>query len=116
MSLDTSVETLLAKLYPHLTSTNVSPKPLIIGLTGLQGSGKSTWASTIVKHLTDRYAKHAITVSLDDFYLTHDDLVALKQGSNKNKLLWTRGQPGTHDVQLAELFFQSLRGENDEGR
>ncbi|KAF2833589.1 P-loop containing nucleoside triphosphate hydrolase protein [Ophiobolus disseminans] len=85
-----------------------SSNPIILGISGLQGSGKSTWASKIVEILTSQYNLHTITISLDDLYKTHDDLIAQKEKDPNNKLYRTRGQPGTHDEQLAAHFFQEL--------
>jgi D-glycerate 3-kinase len=84
--------------------------PVIIGVTGLQGSGKSTWATGIVDTLQRKHNLPAIQVSLDDFYLPHDGLVELRARNPNNELLRTRGQPGTHDEELASSFFAQLRG------
>jgi D-glycerate 3-kinase len=86
-----------------------SQQCIMIGLTGLQGSGKSTWAMTLVEVLRQEYTLNAITVSLDDFYRTHEELVQLRKNSPANKLLLTRGQPGTHDERLAIDFFEVIR-------
>lgn len=90
-------------------------KPLILGLTGLQGSGKSTWSNIIVESLKKAYRLNAITVSLDDFYHTQKVLTSLRDATPVNKLYATRGQPGTHDEQLAHDFFQRVQaGANDD--
>lgn len=86
-----------------------SSRPIILGISGLQGSGKSTWAVGIVSLLSSHYSLRAITISLDDLYKTHDDLIAQRDNNPENKLYRTRGQPGTHDEQLAERFFASLK-------
>ncbi|PYI09592.1 P-loop containing nucleoside triphosphate hydrolase protein [Aspergillus sclerotiicarbonarius CBS 121057] len=82
--------------------------PFILALTGLQGSGKTTWTSGLVRLLNDKYNLRTINVSLDDFYLPHDDLVQLRESNPGNKLLQMRGQPGTHDTALARDFLDSL--------
>ena len=46
--------------------------PKIIGVSGSQGSGKSTFAGVVVEQLQMR-GFAAAAVSLDDFYLTHAD-------------------------------------------
>lgn len=115
-ALETNIRNVLSTLTPKLqTLHQTSPRPIILGITGLQGSGKSTWASLIVKLLTAEHNLSAITVSLDDFYKTHNDLVARRELDPDNKLYRTRGQPGTHDEKLAAQFFQDLqayRGES----
>lgn len=79
-----------------------------LGVTGLQGSGKSTWAATLATRLTEDFGYKVIALSLDDFYHDHDNLVRLRESDPSNMLLRTRGQPGSHDTQLANTFFSSL--------
>ncbi|KAK6003387.1 hypothetical protein QM012_009158 [Aureobasidium pullulans] len=96
----------------HLRQRNLeglNQEPFVLGLTGLQGSGKSTWANGIVRRLRETHALNAITISLDDLYKTHDDLLLVRKQNPHNRLLRTRGQPGTHDVQLARSFFDKIR-------
>lgn len=81
--------------------------PVIIGLTGLQGSGKSTWAAEMADVLRRRYRFKVVQLSLDDFYHGHDKLLELRRSGNK--LHKTRGQPGTHDEALARSFFDAIR-------
>ena len=70
----------------------VSPeqRPRIVGISGSQGSGKSTLANIVVEHLQG-YGLHAVTVSLDDFYLTKAQRIALSQAVHP--LLRTRVYP-----------------------
>lgn len=90
-------------------------KPFILGLTGLQGSGKSTWTTALYRALNDVYGLNTINLSIDDLYRDHAGLNRLQQNNPDNKLLRTRGQPGTHDEELASRFFESLRTVNSEG-
>ncbi|EON67166.1 hypothetical protein W97_06419 [Coniosporium apollinis CBS 100218] len=82
--------------------------PFVLALTGLQGSGKSTWASKIYQALKKEYNFKVIALSLDDLYLDHQGLVRTRESNPNNPLLRTRGQPGTHDDKLARSFFESL--------
>ena len=77
---------------------NVDKKTKIIGLTGGQGSGKST-ISNIFKIILDKgYGLNTVIFSIDDFYKTLNER---KQMSKKiNHLFLTRGVPGTHDTRL----------------
>jgi D-glycerate 3-kinase len=83
-------------------------RPFILALTGLQGSGKSTWTTALVQALNEQHKLRTINLSLDDLYLDHEDLVQLRNDNASNKLLQTRGQPGTHDTALAVTFFDGL--------
>ncbi len=93
----------------------LSNQPLIIGLAGAQGSGKSTLAAQMAQRLpavSERWrgagggdpaagaiaAPVAVTVSLDDFYLTRARRQAL--AAHVHPLFATRGPPGTHDLPL----------------
>ncbi|KAF2018077.1 P-loop containing nucleoside triphosphate hydrolase protein [Aaosphaeria arxii CBS 175.79] len=118
-NLDTNIRTVLSHILPTLTARLSSPNPntpIILGITGLQGSGKSTWASHIVSILSSPpYNLSTITISLDDLYKTHADLVARRDADPSNALYRTRGQPGTHEEELARRFFGELRAWDGEG-
>ena len=104
-----NVEKALDLIIPEIrTQLKSQRRPIVIGITGLQGSGTSTWAEAVVKVLSSKRHLKAISVSLDDFYKTHDDLITLRERNPNNRLLRTRGQPGTHDEHLAASFFASL--------
>lgn len=107
-----ALDTLLPKLKKQC---EISSEPIILGITGLQGSGKSTWAAKIVEILTSEHQLNTITVSLDDFYKTHSDLVSQRDQDPTNELYRVRGQPGTHDEQLAAKFFKDLKEYNGKG-
>ncbi len=88
---------------------DVARRPLVIGLCGAQGSGKSTVAAAVVEALTAS-GLAAATLSLDDLYLTRADRLAL--AASVHPLLATRGVPGTHETSLGLALFAALdRGE-----
>lgn len=78
----------------------------ILGISGLQGTGKSTLATQLVAAAGTRGLK-AETVSLDDFYLDRPERERLAR--EVHPLLATRGPPGTHDVALACATLDALR-------
>ncbi|CAO2648308.1 Nn.00g075750.m01.CDS01 [Neocucurbitaria sp. VM-36] len=113
-SMDISVRQVLEEFIPKFRERRQSlSRPIVLGITGLQGSGKSTVAAKIVQILSSEYHIHAITVSLDDFYKTHVDLIAQRDKDPTNKLYLTRGQPGTHDEGLAAEFFEKMKSQAD---
>lgn len=115
-TLESNIRRALDILLPKIKQQRAeSSKPIILGITGLQGSGKSTWASKIVEILTSEHQLHTVTVSLDDFYKTHDGLVSQREQNPNNRLYRVRGQPGTHDEQLAARFFRDLEVFNGDG-
>jgi D-glycerate 3-kinase len=72
--------------------------PLVVGLNGAQGSGKTTLASLIKLALDKFWGKKAAILSLDDFYLPKKARQALAR--SVHPLCATRGVPGTHDYRL----------------
>ena len=73
-------------------------RPTIVGLSGPQGSGKSTTAHRLASQLEGR-GLAVIVLSLDDFY--HPRAKRLELARKIHPLLVTRGVPGTHDLNLA---------------
>lgn len=115
LSADPKVSRILSFLNPLLRPSRDSPSiPFVLALSGIQGSGKSTLVSRLCASLRDT-GYRPISVSLDDFYLPASELVAAAQHEPYNKLLKQRGQPGTHDVRLANETFEKLRRINEPG-
>ena len=85
-------------------------KPLIIGLAGGQGSGKTTISSILTLILQKYFKLNVFKFSIDDFYKTRKDRKLLSK--NKHSLLMTRGVPGTHDIDLILNFFKKIKGKN----
>ncbi|KAI7853738.1 P-loop containing nucleoside triphosphate hydrolase protein [Circinella umbellata] len=85
-------------------------RPFIVGVSGCQGSGKTTLCDTLAHLLNDEttHNLNVVTFSLDDFYLTRNDQAKLASNNPNNKLLQVRGQPGSHDLQLAKTTFNNL--------
>ncbi|KAI3554209.1 D-glycerate 3-kinase [Colletotrichum abscissum] len=84
-----------------------STRPFIIGLNGVQGVGKTTLVRALADTLT-KLGHPTLVFSIDDLYLTHADQVALARSHPENLLIQQRGEPGTHDTQLARAFFDSI--------
>ena len=80
----------------------------VLGLSGAQGSGKSTFASMLNTVLSVAGLRSEV-LSLDDFYLTKQqrrELVAV------SPLLETRGVPGTHDLAACLAALSAFRNKN----
>jgi D-glycerate 3-kinase len=82
-----------------------SEAPLLVGLCGSQGSGKSTMAA-FLRALLDSQGLATAVLSIDDLYLDRDERIALSQ--TVHPLLRTRGVPGTHDVALGQSVIDAL--------
>ena len=79
--------------------------PLVLGLCGSQGSGKTTLAQALQAELSARGLSVAV-LSLDDLYLSSAERGRLAR--EVHPLLQTRGVPGTHDVDLGLDVIQQL--------
>jgi len=82
-------------------------RPLIIGLAGGQGSGKTTISSILTLILQKYFKLKVFKVSIDDFYKTRKDRKLLSK--KKHPLLMIRGVPGTHDIDLMLNFFKRVK-------
>lgn len=79
--------------------------PRLLGVSGGQGTGKSTLSASIA--LAARlFGKRAEVLSIDDLYRTRAERQALAR--DVHPLLATRGVPGTHDVALGQATFDRL--------
>ncbi|EAW20519.1 TDA10 family protein [Aspergillus fischeri NRRL 181] len=104
---------LLKRLEAHQARYGNDPSntpPFFLGLNGVQGAGKTVLVSILQSTLrAPPYSLPVVTISLDDFYLTHEQQQTLAKTFPSNPLLQHRGQPATHDLPLAEKVFESLR-------
>lgn len=89
----------------------VTNKPLVIGICGAQGSGKTTFAQLLSLVLEKGFNLKVVAFSIDDFYLTREQRLQLSK--NVHPLLATRGVPGTHDSQLGIDVLNSLLHRNN---
>jgi D-glycerate 3-kinase len=81
--------------------------PLVIGINGAQGAGKSTLFNLIEVILSEAFDLKVVGFSLDDLYKTREERERLAK--EVHPLLLTRGVPGTHDVQLGIDIIESLK-------
>ncbi len=83
-------------------------RPLIQGIVGTQGTGKST-LSDILASILNHLGCPTLSFSLDDLYKTYAERQRLRQ--HDPRLIW-RGPPGTHDIQLGTQVVDQLRSPN----
>ncbi len=81
--------------------------PMIVGVSGSQGSGKSTLCRMLEALLAGEHGLCAATLSLDDIYLTRAERADLAR--TVHPLFATRGVPGTHDVALGLSVLDGVR-------
>ncbi|MEH2155533.1 glycerate kinase [Nostoc sp.] len=80
-------------------------RPLIQGILGGQGTGKTTM-SKVLSLILDQLGYRTVSLSLDDLYKTYSDRLILTQ--QDPRLIW-RGPPGTHDVDLGLNVLDQIR-------
>lgn len=97
---------LFAKISKKVSASGV----IVIGLSGPQGSGKTTASNALQKMFGGRCA----ILSLDDFYLSRDD--RLKLGQQVSGLLDVRGPPGTHDIAFLRTTIDELKNMRPDSR
>jgi len=88
--------------------------PLVVGINGAQGSGKSTLSRLLQEILEKEFGLRSAGFSIDDLYLPRAERERLAR--TVHPLLATRGVPGTHEVSLGKRTIQALKeaGEGDE--
>lgn len=85
-------------------------RPLLLGIQGLQGSGKTSLASTLCQHF-ETQGLRCSAMSMDDFYL--GPAQREKLAKTVHPLLRQRGVPGTHNTEQAIAVLQALRSGQD---
>ena len=83
-------------------------KPLVQGILGGQGTGKTT-LSKILCLILKQLGYTSITISIDDFYKTYSERQKLKEVDPR--FIW-RGPPGTHDLELGIKVLEQLKDPN----
>lgn len=111
LKLPSGVAEELARLYYPLAvyleeCLRNSAAPVILGVNGAQGTGKSTAARVLEILLEENFDRWGCTISIDDLYLTREARRELAK--NVHPLLATRGVPGTHDIDLGLTTLESL--------
>ena len=82
-------------------------KTKIIGLTGGQGSGKSTISNILKIILKEGFKLETSIFSIDDFYKTSKERKVMSK--KISPLFLTRGVPGTHDTKMLHSCIKSLK-------
>ena len=109
------MEDRIKKLYSPLFNEiykwklNSNKKTFVVGMQGTQGVGKTTICSYLIKKFAE-INLNAVTVSIDDFYLTRKEQIELSKTGNP--YLEERGYPGTHDIKLGEKTLLELTTSN----
>ena len=85
-------------------------KTKIIGLTGGQGTGKSTISNILKIILKEAFGLETVIFSIDDFYKTAKE--RKKMSKKVSSLFLTRGVPGTHDTKMLYRCIKNFKNNN----
>ncbi|MDH6088002.1 glycerate kinase [Umezakia ovalisporum] len=80
-------------------------RPLIQGILGGQGTGKTTMCQ-VLSLILEEIGFRTLSLSLDDLYKTYSHRLVLTQ--QDPRLIW-RGPPGTHDIDLGLKVLDQIR-------
>lgn len=80
-------------------------RPLIQGILGGQGTGKTTMCQ-VLSLVLQQLGYRTLSLSLDDLYKSYSDRLLLTQ--QDPRLIW-RGPPGTHDLDLGLKVLDQIR-------
>ena len=85
-------------------------RPLIQGILGGQGTGKTT-LGIVLRLILTQLGYRTLCLSIDDLYKTYHERQLLQQ--QDPRLIW-RGPPGTHDIELGLQLLEQLRQPNQQ--
>jgi D-glycerate 3-kinase len=80
-------------------------RPLVVGVNGAQGSGKTTLCR-FLQVLLPQLGFTAVTLALDDLYLSRAERA--QAAADRHQLFATRGVPGTHDIERGMAILDRL--------
>jgi D-glycerate 3-kinase len=92
-------------LAEKIASHAEAKRPLLVGINGAQGSGKTTLCKFLEPLLAERGLR-AVILSLDDLYLSRAERALA--AADHHPLFATRGVPGTHDVERGMAILDRL--------
>jgi D-glycerate 3-kinase len=101
------VKTFLIPLCFWISKKVDKKKPYFVGLSGGQGTGKTTISSLIKIILVKYFKLKVFRISIDDFYKTRKERINLSK--RVHTMLLTRGVPGTHDINMILNFFKKMK-------
>ena len=85
-------------------------RPLLLSLSGGQGSGKSTVAQILKLIFYSNFNLNVVCFSIDDFYKTASE--RKKMSKQIHPLFLTRGVPGTHNCKMLHNIIKKLLKKN----
>lgn len=110
-----TVRNVILPLAQHIQSLYQDRRrPILVGINGAQGTGKSTLTLFLEALLSELYKVPTASFSIDDLYLTRAERERLAR--EQHPLFVTRGVPGTHDLQLGQRLIDQLMAADTSAR
>lgn len=108
-----TVRQVILPLAQHIQSLRGDrQRPVLVGINGAQGTGKSTLTLFLKELLSVLYQVPTASFSIDDLYLTRAERESLAE--QQHPLLLTRGVPGTHDLTIGQQLMERLMAGNSD--
>ena len=102
-----TVRNVVLPLAQHIqTLRGERQRPVLVGINGAQGTGKSTLTLFLRELLSVLYQVRTASFSIDDLYLTRAERETL--AAEQHPLLLTRGVPGTPDLGIGQRLIDRL--------
>lgn len=102
-----SVSDIIRPLAAHFAAQAATARqPVVVGINGCQGSGKTTLARFLRHILESEHGLRCAAFSIDDLY--HSPATRQQLAGEVHPLFITRGPPGTHDVDLGHGVLDAL--------
>lgn len=100
-------ENVVSTLAQEIVSARKTSNPLLVGISGAQGTGKTTLSTMLNDYLSLSMGFRVATLHLDDYYLSVKERAILAR--NIHPLLKTRGVPGTHNINQLNATLEQLK-------
>ena len=101
----------IAKLVADMVSKNKDERPIMVGVVGMPGSGKTTSSSILASVLEEKYQISSIVLPMDGY---HFPISHLKGMNDPQDVIYRRGAPDTFDAKsLREDLFKIRNGSED---
>ena len=104
----------IAKIVADMVSKNKEghKQPIMVGVVGMPGSGKTTSSSILATVLEETYRISSIVLPMDGY---HFPIAHLKAMEDPQDVIYRRGAPDTFDAKsLREDLFKIRNGNKDE--
>lgn len=96
--------------FAHWLASQHDNRPLVIGINGAQGAGKTTFCKVTGLLLEQLFNKNVVSFSIDDLYKSQQQRQAL--ADQIHPLFKTRGVPGTHNIEQGIKILKQLGDQN----